>query len=120
MGKNAKIFDDFPGLWSKKFIFCFIWFRAGNISVACRGGRAGSRRRGSGFRPARFPFRGPTCARLPPPRRDRRNNDRRGERRGYGERREGGERRDRRPFNGERRENNGERRPYNRPEGGNR
>ena len=44
-----------------------------------------------------------------PARRDRRDGDRR-DRRG-----------DRRPFNGERRDNNnGERRPYNRPEGGNR
>ena len=61
-----------------------------------------------------------------PARRERRDGDRRdrrGDRRPFnGERRDNnGERRDRRPFNGERRDNNnGERRPYNRPEGGNR
>ena len=60
-----------------------------------------------------------------PARRDRRDGDRRdrrGDRRGYGDRNNNnGERRERRPFNGERRDNNnGERRPYNRPEGGNR
>ena len=60
-----------------------------------------------------------------PARRDRRDGDRRDrrDRRPFnGERRDNnGERRDRRPFNGERRDNNnGERRPYNRPEGGNR
>lgn len=46
-----------------------------------------------------------------PAKRERRNGDRR-------DRRGNGERRDRRPYNGDR--NNGERRPYNRPEGGNR
>ena len=52
-----------------------------------------------------------------PARRERR--DRR-DRRPYGERREGGSfNRDRRPFNGDR-PNNGERRPFNRQEGGNR
>ena len=59
-----------------------------------------------------------------PARRDRRDGDRRDrrDRKPFnGERRDGEQRRDRRPFNGERRDNNGgERRPYNRQEGGNR
>ena len=58
-----------------------------------------------------------------PARRDRREGERRDrrDRKPFNGERRDGERRERRPFNGERRDNNGgERRPYNRPEGGNR